>query len=77
MKSIRRRFIRISNTNHYWSTYICLTEAIRGQKFSKKTIHYWFYKLVDKNDYQRSDKKHILSHLRMLSNRVDEGKNLR
>ena len=70
MKSLKRRFNNITEKNQNRSSYICFVEAIKGQGFSKQTIHRWFQKLVDKNDYARSEKKAILAHLEVLSNPV-------
>ena len=70
MKSIERRFNNIAEKNPCWSSYICFAEAIKGQGFSKQTIHRWFHKLVDKNDYARSEKQEILQGLDNLSNPV-------
>lgn len=70
MKSLKRRFNNITEKNQNWSSYVCFAEAIKGRGFSKQTIHHWFQKLVDKNDYAKSDKKIILAHLEVLSNSV-------
>ena len=71
MKSIERRFDELVKKNPYWSTYICFCEAIRNQKFSKKIISRWFYKLVDKDDYFIEDgMKGLMDHLYKLSNPV-------
>ena len=70
MKSLERRFNNVAEKNPVWSSYICFAEAIKGRGFSKQTIHRWFQKLVDKNDYARSEKKAILAHLDGLSNSV-------
>ena len=67
MKSLQRRFINISERNPLWSSYACFCEAIKGQKFSQKILSYWFGKLVEKDDYDRSDKKDIISHLLVLN----------
>ena len=57
MKSIERRFKNIEEKNPFWSSYICFAEAIQGQRFSKQTVHRWFQKLVDKDDYAKKKKK--------------------
>ena len=72
MKSIERRFNNIKKDNPYWSTYICFAEAIKNQNFSKQTLHRWFNKLVDKNDYSKSDKRAILSHLDALTKYAED-----
>jgi hypothetical protein len=72
MKSIERRFNNIKKDNPYWSSYICFAEAVKNQNFSKQTLHRWFNKLVDKNDYSRSDKRTILSHLNILTKYTED-----
>jgi len=73
MKSINKRFEKNIKKNPYWSTYTCFAEAIIGQGFCKKNIYYWFSKLVEKDDYDLSDKKEILSFLCKLSKEPVEG----
>lgn len=68
MKSIERRFEKISERNPLWSSLICFSEAVKDQRFSNSTLHRWFQKLVDKADYARSEKRGILEHLDNLSN---------
>ena len=78
MKSIERRFNNITEKKPFWSSYTCFAEAIKGQKFSEQIIHRWFNKLVDKDDYAKSEKKTVLEFLVSLSNPVrttgNEGK---
>lgn len=73
MKSIEKRFNKASKEYQYLSSYMCFTEAIKGQKFSKKMINIWFNKLVEKDDYSKKDKKELLRHLYLISNRPEEG----
>ena len=70
MKSIERRFKNIQEKKQGWSTYLCFAEAVKDQKFSREAVHRWFNKLVDKDDYDGSDKKSILAHLESLTNDV-------
>jgi hypothetical protein len=67
MKSVRRVFNRIRSENPYWSDYICFAEAVRGRRFSRKTIIRNFNSLVDKEDYAKSEKKEIIDFLVELS----------
>lgn len=76
MKSIERRFNNVVGRNLYWSSFICFSDAIKDQRFSTQTIHRWFYKLVNKNDYVLREKKAILAHLVILSNSVENNQNL-
>lgn len=74
MRSIERRFKNISEKKPFWSSYLCFTEAIKGQKFTKPMISKWFSKLVEKDDYSKSDKKQILRQLEQLSNLIEDTK---
>ncbi|MDD5738799.1 MAG: hypothetical protein PHY72_02665 [Candidatus Pacebacteria bacterium] len=67
MRSIQRRFNSFVNKNPYWSSYVCFVEAVKNQNFSKQMIHRWFYKLVEKDDYDKQDARQILKHLSWLS----------
>lgn len=63
MKSLQRRFLKITQKNPYWSSYCLFAKAVTGQKLKKKIINYWFNRLVEKHDYPKADKKTILNHL--------------
>jgi hypothetical protein len=63
MRSLRRIFNKIRSENPYWSDYICFAEAVRGRRFSRKTIIRNFNSLVDKEEYARSEKKEIIDFL--------------
>ena len=63
MKSLERRFENISKLNQKWSSYICFAEAVKGQNFSRLTIRKYFNKLVEKDDYAKSDKKVLIDYL--------------
>jgi hypothetical protein len=67
MKSVKKVFNRIRSENPYWSDYICFAEAVRGRRFSRKTIIRNFNSLVDKEDYAKSEKREIIEHLVELS----------
>jgi hypothetical protein len=67
MRSLKRIFNKIRSENPYWSDYTCFAEAVRGRKFSKKTIIRNFNSLVDKEDYEKNEKREIIEHLMELS----------
>ncbi len=73
MKSINRRFHAIQAKKPDLSSIICFNEAVYGQGFSGKNLYYHFPLLVDKDDYDKSDKKEILSFIRSISKRPEEG----
>jgi len=68
MKSLERRFKNIEKRMPAYSSFICFSEAVRNQKFSKETINRWFNKLVDKDDYAKEDKRALLVGLYLSSN---------
>lgn len=68
MKSLKRRFDNVTEKNPNLSSYTCFARTITGQGFNKQTIHRWFQKLVDKEDYLRKEKRGLLTHLDNLSN---------
>ena len=68
MRSIQRRFLAQETKHPFASSYIHFAEAIKGQRFSKPMICRWFNKLVDKDDYSRSEKRAVISHLENPSN---------
>jgi hypothetical protein len=67
MRSLKRIFNRIRSENPFWSDYTCFAEAVRGRKFSGKTIIRNFNSLVDKEDYAKNKKREIIEHLVGLS----------
>ena len=78
MKSLERRFIHLVNKNLYWSTYTCFSQALINQNFQPSTVIRLFNKLVDKDDYEKKDKRAITAFLFSLQNRLrtteNEGK---
>lgn len=72
MKSLKRRFNNISKQNHYWSSYICFAEAVKDQNFSRRTISKYFNALVEKDDYDKRDKKELIKNLLSLSKEAAE-----
>jgi len=72
MNSIERRFKKIVRRHYGLSTYMCFAEAIAGQYFQRRTILFWFNKLVDKRDYIKGDKKQIVDFLDHISNYPEE-----
>lgn len=72
MKSLERRFNNITAKYPAWSSYICFAETVKGQNFNRKSIQYWFNKLVEKDDYSQSDKKRLIAHLEELNKPREE-----
>lgn len=53
--------------NIFLSSYICFALAISQQGFGAQAISRWFNKLVQKDDYDKRDKKSLLAHLMCLT----------
>jgi len=75
MKSIKRKFEKLSKQHPDWSTYTCFAEMVYTQFFNQKVISRWFNKLVDKDDYDKKDKNDILAFLGSLQKELRSVKN--
>ena len=63
-----QEFNETRRLNPFWSDYICFAETIKNRKLlSGRTIKKYFEKLVDKYDYEKSEKHQVLRHLINLS----------
>lgn len=71
MKAIKRRFNMVQSKQPYWSSWTCFAMTVFGQNFNKQTIHRWFHKLVDKDDYDWRDKGPLLRYLCYLTKDVE------
>ena len=63
-------FYSLQERNPYWSSYICLANAVIKHKCSKSEIRLGFKKLVDKKDYEKSESEGIIGYLISLSKQV-------
>jgi len=72
MKSIARRFNKINQKNPGLSNMSCFAMAITDQNFSHQTITRGFNKLVDKDDYDKKDKKEIIAFHERLTKRPED-----
>ena len=63
MKSIERNFTKTVEKHPEWSSFICFSNTIMGAGFSEPRIKIMFDKLVDKNDYAKSEKKELIKFL--------------
>lgn len=60
MKSLEARFRNIELKHPEWSTFVVFVAAINEGGFSERVIREWFYKLVDKDDYNRSERDQLM-----------------
>lgn len=63
MKSIRRPFEKIVEKHPDWSSLLCFKETVKNGSFGVVRTRDWFNKLVDKDDYCKSDKKILFKWL--------------
>ena len=75
MRSIERRLEMYKEKNPYLGTFTILMRTVKGQKYSKDTISRWFEKLVEKDDYSPSDKRHLMGELLKLTNYPEDNEN--
>ena len=54
------------------STYIAFSRAIAGCRYNRTFINRWFNKLVDKEDYNKSELSELLDQLVKVSNSLIE-----
>lgn len=72
MKSIERRFKNIQEANPLWPSLICFNEAVSYQNFTRRTVAFWFLKLVDKDDYLPSYTNTLIEQAVALSESVQD-----
>ena len=69
MKSLKYSFDQTRKWNPYYSDYVCFAETVRYRKFNKRTIRYWFDKLVDPWEYDAKEKEGLVNHMVFLTNK--------
>lgn len=62
----------MTSKNIFLSSYICFALAISQQGFGTQAIRRWFNKLVEKDDYDKCDKKSLLAHLMHLTKTLED-----
>jgi len=67
MRSIARRYKNIEKKYIELPSFICFGRAIRGQRFTQKVLRRHFNDLVDKNEYDKSDKRQLFNHFYRLN----------
>ncbi len=72
MRSIERRFKNFQTKSGGLSSYMNFAQAISGQGFSENNLSRWFNKLVEKDDYDKKDRKQIIKNLVLLSKPSEE-----
>lgn len=75
MKTLKKRFNQFKKRNPDGTSWVWFAEAIKDQRFVKRTIREWFNVLVEKNDYAEEDKKELINFLYLLSKGAEENQN--
>ncbi|MFZ3011417.1 MAG: hypothetical protein WA060_00225 [Minisyncoccia bacterium] len=75
MKSIKRLFDKVSKENPNLGSVIIFNRIVSGKNFSRDRIARWFNLLVDKEEYDRSEKKQILEYIYLLNSPLNRTKN--
>lgn len=63
MKTIERRFLSVRKKNQNLGDYSTLFRVVNEQNFKRTTISRWFSVLVDKNEYDLSDRSQLVKQL--------------
>ena len=74
MKSIKLDFEKVSKKYGNLSSFVCFGITIKGKGYSSSVIRKNFNKLVDPEDYDKSNKKEYYQHFNYLSNLLVEAR---
>jgi hypothetical protein len=73
MRSIEANYTKIQNNNPTFGGYICLAQAVRGRKYSRKSLVKAFKEMMPTEEYAGDETKALVDHLEILTNRTEEG----
>lgn len=68
MKFIERRFRLFEKKYPDYFDFVVFSLATEKQNFSRQKLSKWFYKLVDKDDYEKRDSVKLLRNLEKETN---------
>lgn len=74
MRSFQRRFFEAQTQRPQLSSILNFARVVRGQNFTRGMIGRWFNQLVDKEDFEESDRRALLKFLNSLSTPEDDKK---
>lgn len=63
MKFPEKQFYDIAERHPSWSSCSCFIETIKGKKLKPRTMHHFFRKLVDKEDYSGANLEKLFAFL--------------
>jgi hypothetical protein len=75
MRSIKARFKKVETKHPEYSSYLAFADAIWGENFCKDKLVRHFNKLVDKEDYDKTEKKAVVRFLLSLTKALRNTKN--
>lgn len=75
MRSIKRVFEKVQKENPGWGSIIVFNHIVDGKNFSHDRIARWFNILVDKQEYDQSDKKALLDYVYHVNTPLNRTKN--
>ena len=75
MRSIKRVFKKVQKENPGWGSVIIFNHIVSGKNFSHDRIARWFNILVDKQEYDQSDKKELLEYVYLMNIPLNRTKN--
>jgi hypothetical protein len=67
MRSIERLFEKVQKENPSWGSIIVFNHIVNGKNFTHDRIARWFNILADKQEYDQSDKKALLSYVYLIN----------
>ena len=63
MKTINQKFKEIKKEHEEWGDVIIFSEAVYNRNYKLPDIRKYFNKLVNKDEYEKSEKKEIVDFL--------------
>lgn len=73
MRNIKARFKEQEKKYPYHGAYINLSKAVRGQKFSRKSLVKAFKELMPNEEYEKSEMFGLINYLELVTNDLEEG----
>lgn len=63
MRSIERKFQTIAKKNPNWSSWTVFAQTVKECELTPSSMSRYFTKLVEKSDYQKSDRNDLVQFL--------------
>ncbi len=61
-KTIRKAYEEMAAKHPEWGSVVAFNMAIAGGGYKRQRIAYWFYKLVKRSEYIRSEGRQIVNY---------------